>query len=273
MYHCESVTKVLHVPCICAIGDADGRSGRTAGDVIVRGLSVCSPSFPWDGKQPAVIRCVLCLFPSLFISRCWKLRNLDQGLCLEIKHLPSALGNKRVLVLFQVKFQVCTPQKSWSRSSPPSKTQPPRTDSPDRSTITSLTVSPVYLLAAPSVSLIISVCSHLCGMFVLVLSGKKKFLCTDYCVHLPAVYCIMCCKNTAVSVRLRLLPENQINSFIIVKVNPLKCSMLTISIQIFQGVTGLKISGDTKPSSRVDLPGVFFLLALCHWLFVLTPLC
>lgn len=62
MCHCESVTNVLYVPCICVVGDADGRSGRPAGDIIVRGLSVCSPSLPRDGKQPSVIRCVLCLF-------------------------------------------------------------------------------------------------------------------------------------------------------------------------------------------------------------------
>lgn len=166
-----------------------------------------------------------------------------------------------MLVLFQVKFQVCTPQKSWSRSSPPSKMQPPRTDSPGRSTITSLTVSPVYLLAAASVSLIIFVCSRLCGMFVLCLfSAEKKFLCTDYCVHLPAVYCIVCCKNTAVSVRLRLLPENQINSFIIVKVNPLKCSMLTISIQIFQRATSLKISATQNLAAALTSPLFSFCL-------------
>lgn len=125
----------------------------------------------------------------------------------------------------------------------------------------------------PCRSLFLSVfVSAVCLSFVCS-QQKKKFLCTDYCVHLPAVYCIMCCKTTAVSVRLRLLPENQINSFIIVKVNPLKCSMFTISIQIFQGVTGLKISVTQNLAAALTSPPVFFLLALCYRLFVLTPMC
>lgn len=51
-----------------------------------------------------------------------------------------------VFVTFQVKFQVYTPQKNWSLSSPPSKMLLPRMDSLDRSTTTSPTVSTVYLL-------------------------------------------------------------------------------------------------------------------------------
>lgn len=48
-------------------------------------------------------------------------------------------------VMFQVKFQVCTPQKNWSLSSPHSKIMLPRMDSPDRSTTTFPTVSAEYI--------------------------------------------------------------------------------------------------------------------------------
>ena len=51
----------MHVYTACA-GDAAGRSGGPTGGSPVGGLSVCSPVFPGDGQQPAVIRCVF-VFP------------------------------------------------------------------------------------------------------------------------------------------------------------------------------------------------------------------
>lgn len=117
-----------------------------------------------------------------------------------------------------------------------------------------------YWLCPPCRSLFLSVL--VTAVYLSLFSVKKKFLCTDYCVHLPAVYCIMCCKNTVVSARLRLLPENQINIFIIVKVNSLKCSMLNISIHIFQGLTGLKISVTQNLAAALTSP-LFSFCLLC----------
>lgn len=58
---CHVYVKSICV-CVCVhvcVGDAAGRSGGPTGDSAVGRLSVCSPSFLRDGKQPAFIRCVL----------------------------------------------------------------------------------------------------------------------------------------------------------------------------------------------------------------------
>lgn len=95
-----------------------------------------------------------------------------------------------VCVIFQVKFQVCIPQRNWSPSSPPSKMLLRRMDSLDHSTTTFPTVSTVYLLIAQSVCLllIISVCPQLCKTLPHVL-----FLLTDLstgCSSVIVSYCI-----------------------------------------------------------------------------------
>lgn len=99
-----------------------------------------------------------------------------------------------VFVTFQVKFQVYTPQKNWSLSSPPWKMLLPRMDSLDRSTTTSPTVSTVYLSTTWTfcASFIIFVCSHLCGIFVLVLSGKVSYMCNFCCIWLSSSASLLC---------------------------------------------------------------------------------
>ena len=97
-----------------------------------------------------------------------------------------------VCVILQVKFQVCTPQKNWSLSSPPSKMLLPRMDSPDHSTTTFLTVSTVYFLAAQSP---LSVCSsviilvHLCGICgtLVLFSLSTKVKVYDTCHFFPLI--------------------------------------------------------------------------------------
>lgn len=61
--------------CVCVhvcVGDAAGRSRGPTGDSTVGRLSVCSPSFLRDGKQPAFFRCVLDLY---FFSLLCNFRN------------------------------------------------------------------------------------------------------------------------------------------------------------------------------------------------------
>lgn len=57
------------------------------------------------------------------------------------------------LCMFQGKFQVCTIQRNWSLSSPPSKMLLHRMDLPDHSTTTFLIVSTVYLSTAQTLCL------------------------------------------------------------------------------------------------------------------------
>lgn len=128
---------------------------------------------------------------------------------LEMKPVSSVLlCVSFVCAYHQVKFRVCTAQKSWSPSSPLSKMRPRRTASPGRSTITSPSVS-LRPSTLPSLRV-----SHY--SFVLVLPGRK-FLRAHYKICFPAVYCIMCCKSAAVAVRLRRLPTNQIKRPVIFK--------------------------------------------------------
>ncbi len=57
------------------------------------------------------------------------------------------------------------------------------------------------------------------------------------CIWLCSSASLLCsgvCRNGTVSLRLRLLLENQINSSIIVKVNPLKSSLLAFTVQLCQ---------------------------------------
>lgn len=90
----------------------------------------------------------------------------------EIKPVSSVLVCVSHFCFFhQVKFQDYTAQKSWSHSSALSKTQPRRTASPGRSTITSPSVS---LSPSPLPSLCVSHYS-----FALVLRGRE-LLSTHY---------------------------------------------------------------------------------------------
>lgn len=145
-----------------------------------------------------------------------------------------------------MKFQVCTPQKNWSLSSPPSKMLLPRMDSPDHSTTTFPTVS-IFINSTFSLSVCYSLLwsVHIYVAHVVVWSSSHcksllhvSFLSTDCGLYLtlfvcfPAVQWCVCCRSGSVSLRMRLLLENQINSCIIVKANQLKSLPLTFTIQL-----------------------------------------
>lgn len=155
-------------------------------------------------------------------------------------------------VLLKVKFRVCTPPRNWSLSFPPLKIWPRRMDSPSHSTTTFPTVSAVYLLTTHSLLLIFFFfylfpsmwySSFHCKTILRVIPIQGLFLqqCPPLCLYLMAFFCptaVQCCvecRNCAVSLRLRLLQDNEINSSIIVKVNPLKSSLLSLTIQFCQG--------------------------------------
>lgn len=122
--------------------------------------------------------------------------------------------------LFQEKFQVCTPQRSWSLSSPPSKMLLPRMDSPDHSTTTSPTVSTFCIFL--SIRFLFSPFGTLFSKL------SYSIISLHWPLFLIQLRCSMHYKNNAMSGRVRLLLANQINSSVIVRVKSVKSCLLSL---------------------------------------------
>lgn len=142
-----------------------------------------------------------------------------------------------MLVPFQVKFQVYTPQKSWNLFFPRWKMLLPRMDSLDHSTTTFPTVHTLYReldlsVYLCSIILFVSILTFELSFWLLSAFSVEKFSTCLISLHcymyltqflcLPATYCCMHKRNSAMSLRLRL--TIQINYSIIVKVNPLRAA-------------------------------------------------